>query len=387
MPSTPLKNLVYRFLLPLKAPPCPKNPIQSVTGHSLTDEASLVHLLRRHHVQHAAVRIDRENDASTVLTSAGTDTFHLSASSLFRVASITKMASAMVTFALAEQGLLDFEAPLSVLLPFLPDRYPFTSIHLTHLLSHTSGIQDPPNLESCLENGVPLPDFLSSCAVSEPGSSFHYSNLGFGLLGCIWESALSQSAASVMKQFLLLPLKMNGASLDASSLDPEAIVPIYRILPFHPAHPLRITPLGSRPLSSPDPLKHYGHTAGSLYTDVDSLIRLLSCIRHEGVPLLHSAEWVRLMKKQHAFYGRLSPTLSYGLGLLRIDDASLSDSPIFGHQGFAYGCADGAFWEEKTGNTLIFLNGGCSEARTGRLGLANRDFLHWAFRKELPSWA
>jgi hypothetical protein len=44
------------------------------------------------------------------------------------------------------------------------------------------------------------------------------------------------------------------------------------------------------------------------------------------------------------------------------------------------------FWEDSTGNIMILLNGGCSEARYGRLGCANYDFLRWAFRKEIPSW-
>ena len=92
------------------------------------------------------------------------------------------------------------------------------------------------------------------------------------------------------------------------------------------------------------------------------------------------------MKKQAASYGKLSPQLTYGLGLLRIQDPRLSSRLILGHQGFAYGCADGAFWEEDTGNCVITLNGGCSEAREGRLGLLNRDVLRWAFRKELPAW-
>ena len=52
----------------------------------------------------------------------------------------------------------------------------------------------------------------------------------------------------------------------------------------------------------------------------------------------------------------------------------------------AYGCVDGAFWEENTGCSVIMLNGGAGEARTGRLGLLNRDILRWAFRKELPAW-
>ena len=72
--------------------------------------------------------------------------------------------------------------------------------------------------------------------------------------------------------------------------------------------------------------------------------------------------------------------------MLFIRDPALSSGRIVGHQGFAYGCADGAFFEEDTGRILITLNGGASEARQGRLGLLNRDLLRFAFKKEVPSW-
>ncbi len=146
-----------------------------------------------------------------------------------------------------------------------------------------------------------------------------------------------------------------------------------------------MTRLGSVPLENPDCLRHYGHTAGSMYTDARSMQNLLHAIMKDDSNIL-SDYARREMKKEHASYGKLSPTLSYGLGLLRIMDPKISDNIIYGHQGFAYGCADGAFWEENTGRMIIMLNGGCSEARSGRLGLANRDFMTWAFRKELPAW-
>jgi hypothetical protein len=122
-----------------------------------------------------------------------------------------------------------------------------------------------------------------------------------------------------------------------------------------------------------------------MYTDMFSLDRLLNVFIRNHDHFI-SDQSVKRMCMEHASYGNLSPTLSYGLGMLRIRDASLSDSLILGHQGFAYGCADGAFWEEKTGRVVIMLNGGSSEARTGRLGLLNRDLLRWALRKELPLW-
>jgi len=138
-------------------------------------------------------------------------------------------------------------------------------------------------------------------------------------------------------------------------------------------------------LNEPDPLHHFGHTAGSMYTTVESLLKLMKVLICGNSGYLSPAS-VEEMKKKHASYGSLSPTLSYGLGLLQINDAHISGCRVLGHQGFAYGCGDGAFWEEDSGHLLIFLNGGCSEARTGRLGSANRDFTFWAFRKELPSW-
>ena len=92
------------------------------------------------------------------------------------------------------------------------------------------------------------------------------------------------------------------------------------------------------------------------------------------------------MTREHASYGRLSPQLSYGLGLVIYADRTLPGMRILGHQGLAYGCVDGAFWEKSTGRSVIMLNGGAGEARTGRLGLLNKDILRWAFRKELPAW-
>ena len=196
------------------------------------------------------------------------------------------------------------------------------------------------------------------------------------------------NAAEAVRTRVLEPLGMRG-TLEGAGLDPETVMPITRVLSRHPAPDLRVTPLGKKPLGAPDPLRHFGHTAGALYTDAASLSVMLSMLAsggmHGGGRFLPEKA-VAEMTREHAVYGRISPTMSYGLGLLIIRDPKLSSGRILGHQGFAYGCADGAFWEEETGRQVVFLNGGCSEARTGRLGVANRDVLRWALRKELPTW-
>ncbi|MBQ4580459.1 MAG: hypothetical protein IJA83_07330, partial [Clostridia bacterium] len=75
-----------------------------------------------------------------------------------------------------------------------------------------------------------------------------------------------------------------------------------------------------------------------------------------------------------------------GLGLVLLNRPGVSERRLLGHQGFAYGCVDGAFIEEGPGRKVVFLNGGASEAREGKLGLVNKAVLTWAFRKEFPAW-
>ena len=239
-------------------------------------------------------------------------------------------------------------------------------------------------MEEALENERPFTDFFPSARQFPPGHSFHYSNLGFGIIGCVLESVLDNPVGEIFRICLFEPLLMN-ATLEGSLLPENSIMPVSRVLPWKKGNDMILTTLGSRPLLTTDPLRHYGHTAGSMYTDIFSLEKLLLVLKDNHCHFLKKSS-ISAMKASLASYGPLSPTLSYGFGLLRINDPRLSESCIYGHQGFAYGCADGAFWEEKTGRIFIILNGGCSEARIGRLGVANRDFLQWAFRKELSSW-
>ena len=97
---------------------------------------------------------------------------------------------------------------------------------------------------------------------------------------------------------------------------------------------------------------------------------------------LVSAEMMAEMTKVQSS----TPTRTYGLVLVLLNRPAISERRLLGHQGFAYGCVDGAFIEEGTGRKVIFLNGGASEARNGKLGLVNQDVLTWAFGKEFPEW-
>ena len=384
MPTTKLKNILYRTALPFFAPNCPKHPITSVSGREPVFSRDLESLHRRHHVLGSAVLLSSFGEHCLICTSSVNPEHKAYPETLFRVASITKTATAVLCGRLIDERILDPDRPVGEYFNDESARSALEGITMRHLLSHTSGIIDPPGLEQSVVNGRPFPEILPDERRFTPGSSFHYSNFGFGLIGCVLEALLSAPVGQIFREKLFEPLQMN-ASLEACLLPVDSIMPVTRILPYTKGRDVVVTALGSRPLLSPDPLRHFGHTAGSMYTDVLSLQKLLNVLIREDDRFL-SAYWKNEMLTGHASYGNLSPTLSYGLGLLRISDPSLSDGLIYGHQGFAYGCVDGAFWEESTGRSVIMLNGGAGEGRTGRLGLLNRDIIRWAFRKEMPAW-
>ena len=384
MPTTRFKNILYRAALPFFAPSCGKDPVSSVCGHPLNSPDSFVRLIRKHHVLGSATLLSDGKDQTLIFTDSEKPLHHPEPDPFFRVASITKIATAMLTMHLIDQGLLSLDEPINLFLSLNPIPDELDGVTLRHLLSHLSGLMDPPTLEGDLESGKTIYDVVRGMRISPPGKSFRYSNLGYGIIGCVIEAVTGRPLDEVFNAELFTPLRMN-ATLSGCTIPPEKIVPVTRILPYKKENDLILTPLGKTQLKSPDPFRHFGHTAGSMYTTIQSLMKLMQVLITNDSDYLTVASKLE-MKKRHASYGPSSPTLSYGIGLLQINDPQISEYHILGHQGFAYGCADGAFWEEDTNHLIIFLNGGCSEARSGRLGSANRDLMTWAFQKELHAW-
>lgn len=386
MPSTPLKNLLYQAALPFFAPTPHKQMKHLETGKALAHLPYYEHLLVKHRVLGASLLLQNGADTAQVHTTVYSPRHVASEDTMYRVASITKMATALVTLMCVDEGLFTLDALIRQLLPDTKNAVALDGITIRHLLSHTSGLRDTPEVDHALRNGYSYDQVLNTFEVicSKPGERMEYCNYGFGLLGCILENVTGMCISELFRVKLFEPLNMR-ATLDASSLDESLIMPISRVLPYKRGNDVTITTLGRVPLTAPDPLRHFGHTAGAMYTDAPSLVRLLDLIGNGGIidgKRLISAEMMAEMTKVQAS----TPTRTYSLGLVVLNRPEISPHRLLGHQGFAYGCVDGAFIEEGTGRKVIFLNGGASEAREGKLGLVNKDVLTWAFRKEFPAW-
>lgn len=387
MPTTNFRNVLYRVALPFS--PSPRGQMNHITLGRPICMKSYERILRKHHVLGSSLLLCQGDDFAAVHTSVHHPAHHADNSTLFRVASITKMATALVILKLAEEGAFSLDDPIAPLLPDANHEPALQDITIRQLLCHTSGLRDIPPYEQALLNGQTFHEVLRSEGVRSTSNAMSYCNFGFGLLGCLMESVTGQSLETVFQQKLFHPLDM-VATLDASTLDESRIMPISRVLPYTKGQDVTITSLGRKSIAQPDPSRHFGHTAGAMYTDCVSLSNLLMIIANNGAyknKQHFSPALLQQMKTQHSFTGSASaPDRRYGLGLVILDRPDISSHKLYGHQGFAYGCVDGAFYEEGTGRQVIFLNGGCSEAREGRLGLSNKALLQWALQKEFPSW-
>lgn len=386
MPSTPLKNLLYRAALPFMAPTPRGQMTHTFSGQPLHHLPEYEKLLVRHHVLGATLLLSDGNRTAIAHTAVQKPLHAPDDSTLYRVASITKMATALATLSCIADGLFTLETPVRSLLPETAHASVLTGVTVRHLLCHTSGLCDLPAMDAALRDSRSYDDVLAAPGVRacKPGEQLIYSNFGFGLLGCILENVTGMCISDLLRVKLFEPLGMR-ATLDASTLDETLIMPISRVLRYKAGSDVTITKLGRIPLDKPDALRHFGHTAGAMYIDAPSLARLLRLIHHrgmhEGRQLIPADLMAEMTREQSA-----TPTRRYGLGLVVLDRPGLLPRRLLGHQGFAYGCVDGAFIEEDTGRLVVFLNGGASEARQGKLGLVNRDILGWALTKEMTAW-
>lgn len=102
----------------------------------------------------------------------------------FRIGSITKTMTGVLVLQCRDDGLLDLDDPLG---RFVPDSG-YRDATLRDLLSHTSGMQSEP--AGPWWERTPGIDFARLCAANDgsgavfaPGTTYHYSNLAFALLG------------------------------------------------------------------------------------------------------------------------------------------------------------------------------------------------------------
>ncbi|AKC87033.1 serine hydrolase domain-containing protein [Pseudoxanthomonas suwonensis] len=141
-----------------------------------------------------------------------------------RMASISKLATAIGVMRLVETGTLDLDADVSAQLGWTlrhPD-FPDTPITLRMLLSHTTGLTDAAGYWQVPLDGE-LRDLLADPRAWDrehaPGSFFRYANLNFPLVASVMERATGERFDRLMQRLLFAPLGLDACFGWASCSD------------------------------------------------------------------------------------------------------------------------------------------------------------------------
>ncbi|WP_280366690.1 serine hydrolase domain-containing protein [Nocardia wallacei] len=152
-----------------------------------------------------------------------------SGESCFRIGSITKTFTAVLVLELCEKGELNLDTAIG---KYLPDTS-FGHIPLRMLLSHSSGLQRevPGDMWESMQ-GPSARELLDAFGrvefVAQPGQRWHYSNLGFAVLGQIIERVTGQSYETAIERNILEPLDL----VDTQWSSPANAVVGYRRDPY-----------------------------------------------------------------------------------------------------------------------------------------------------------
>ena len=165
----------------------------------------------------------------------------MTADTIFRIGSVTKMFTALGLIMLDEERKLRLDGPVRELAPDAPYTNPHEPTHpvtIAQLLEHTAGLQDLTKAE--FEHSDPKPLTLEEGLAFEPASrmirwkpGLHavYSNAGYGLAGYVLQSVAKMRYEDFIGERIFRPLGMTSSGFflddtDAPRVSPPATGPM-----------------------------------------------------------------------------------------------------------------------------------------------------------------
>lgn len=220
-----------------------------------------------------------------------------------RIGSITKQFTCLSTMLLAEDGLLDVDAPLRRWMPELHPELP--PVTLRQAMNHTAGLRcwvDLLMTSSGMPANFPESEVLPLIARQrgtqfEPGSRFLYSNTGARLLSMLIERVSGMSYEAFLRERIFAPLGMWDTCLPSSE---------YEMLPAL-ACPHIATGQGFRRGMMPSTVLG----EGGLVSTVHDLMRWTAFLRSPHIG--SAATWREMLKPAHFPQGGDG---TYALGLV-----------------------------------------------------------------------
>ena len=128
----------------------------------------------------------------------------------YQLASLSKVFTAVAIMQLVEKKTIQLDDPIKKYLP----SFPYADITIRQILSHTSGLPDFREVyrvksSHVLNNSDMIPALIQfGPPESAPGTSYHYSSMGYALLANLVEKISGQSFPGYIQEFICKPAGM-----------------------------------------------------------------------------------------------------------------------------------------------------------------------------------
>ena len=270
----------------------------------------------------------------------------VSRDSLFHIGSISKSFASVVVLQLAEEGKLDLHAPIKDYLPWFDIKSAFKPITLHHLLTHTGGIWTGSDIGYDALGETAL--LMGSEVTAELGTYFHYSNVGYKMIGLVIEGILGEQIGDVLGRRVLKPLGMEKTETVISQATRERTVEGY------------VRAKGDRPRSRrstyvPAPWQDSGTADGSISSSAVDMTAYIRMILNEGSGPggeLLSKQGFSLLTQKAAPYEDPQGNEFYGYGLV---SSEIDGHRIIGHTGGMLGFVASMIADMTAGVGVIVL--------------------------------
>lgn len=147
---------------------------------------------------------------------------------LFEIGSISKAFTAAIVLELVDAGLLRRDQSIVEVLHWLPEPLRGPGITIERLLQHTAGLVS--GVDAVPDQTAQVAGFSGSVSPAAPGSFFHYSNLGFILLGLAVRAVTGVSLGELEQDRVFRPLGMASTRSVVTNEDHAALARGYRAL-------------------------------------------------------------------------------------------------------------------------------------------------------------
>lgn len=304
----------------------------------------------------------------------------------FRIASVSKLVSAMHVMQLVEDGLLDLDTDISEYFGYTirNSRYKDVPITLRQLMTHTSSIDSEGGYTYKPEATVQELLSLESRRTSNylefaPGTKYVYSNFGAGVMGSLVELATGKNLNDSITERLFAPLEIDASYAPTLLKDPEKVTYLY-------SETGGVVKGRSKILADPwdetvNPELHYRLVPGKIWIKGRDLCRLGMVLCEGGTldgQVLLQPETIAAMQEDQKGQPGISCDSLYGLCVYR-EQLLLEDRLVYGHQGMSQGLVAGLFYEPQSGFVVAIITNGSDSRQDHRLTIINRKLFALAW--------